>query len=181
MIKSGHNNDKTVELILYVASSLADQPAYGATLLNKALYFIDNIYYLKSGQPVSNLSYIKQDFGPTPKPSQFLAIKNAMIANNDLEEKKFDFFGKVQKKCFALRKPNVEVFEKEEIVLMDQVLNALSQHNATSISHLSHKVMAWELANKMEDLPLNTYFLTSTAPTDADLNWAKEKIASLKH
>lgn len=177
----GYPCDKTKELILYVAEFLADKPGYGATLLNKALYFIDNISYINTGKPISNLDYIKQEFGPTPKPSQFLKIKQEMLLDKELEEKKFDAFGRVQKKCFALRSPNLDVFDKNEIVIMDKVLNQLTEHNATSISNISHKVMAWEVASMMEDLPLNTYLLSSKSPTEEDVQWATEKIKSYQH
>jgi len=32
---------KTTELVIYIADQLKDNPNYGATLLNKALYYTD--------------------------------------------------------------------------------------------------------------------------------------------
>jgi hypothetical protein len=175
----GHTPDKTKELILFIADFLKNQPTYGATLLNKALYFIDNLAYIKLGKPVSTLEYVKQRYGPTPKPSQFLAIKSEMINDGELEEKKSDWFGKVQIKCFGTREADITVFEKEEIVLINKVLDTLSGYNASAISNFSHGLMAWSLASMMEDLPLNTSLLSSKPPTEKSIQWAREKIAQL--
>lgn len=177
--KRNYSDAKTKELVLYIANALKDQPAYGATLLNKALYYIDNVSYLKFKKPVSNLKYVKQHYGATPSPSEFLSLWNELIHNKDLEEVKTEFFGKVQKKHLALRSPNIEYFNNEEIMLIDKVIANISNHNATSISNASHKVLAWEIADDMEELPLYSYLLTSKIPTDNDISWAKREIDKL--
>ena len=169
-------NAKTRELLLYVADRLKDLPNYGATLLNKVLYFIDHTNYLVKGHPISNLGYVKQDFGPTPKPSQFLPLKKSLIDNDEMTEIRSDFFGLVQKKCLPKRKPNTDVFDKDEIILIDQVITVVATHNASSISEISHRFLAWKLAENMEELPFYTFLLTSKVPTENDLSWAKSEI-----
>lgn len=169
-------NAKTRELLLYVADRLKDVPNYGATLLNKALYFIDHTNYLVKKESVSNFNYVKQDFGPTPIPSQFLPLKKSLIENDEMTEIKSDFFGLVQKKCLPKRKPNTDVFDKDEIILIDRVISVIASHNASSISEMSHRFLAWKLAENMEELPLHTFLLTSKAPTEGDVAWAKSEI-----
>lgn len=170
---------RTVELVLYVAEKLNNQPTYGATLLNKALYLIDNIAYLKLEHPISKLNYIKQDRGATPMPSQFLSLRDELIKENYLKEVKADFFGFVQKKYVPLRQANVNVFEKEEIVLIDQVLEMLATHNASTVSNLSHKHVSWQVSENMEELPFYSFLLTSRPPNELDLKWAQEEIRKL--
>lgn len=169
-------NAKTRELLLYVADRLKDVPNYGATLLNKVLYFIDHANYLLKREPISNLNYVKQDFGPTPMPSQFLPLKKSLIDNDELTEIKSDFFGLVQKKCLPKRKPNTDVFDKDEIILIDRVITVVAAHNASSISEMSHRFLAWKLAENMEELPLYTFLLTSKAPNENDIAWAEAEI-----
>lgn len=169
-------NAKTRELLMYVADRLKDVPNYGATLLNKVLYFIDHTNYLVNKRPISNLNYVKQDFGPTPIPSQFLPLKEDLIDNDEMTEIKSDFFGLVQKKCLPNRKPNTDVFDKDEIILIDRVIAVVATHNANSISEISHRFLAWKLAENMEKLPYYTFLLTSKAPTDSDIAWANSEI-----
>src|SRR6266542_1678237 len=79
-------SEKTVELIIYISSRLKDKPNYGSTLLGKSLCLIDSMSYLKRGEPITELKYIKQDFGPTPDPATFLQIRDTLVANGDLEK-----------------------------------------------------------------------------------------------
>lgn len=169
-------NAKTRELLLYVADRLKDVPNYGATLLNKVLYFIDHTNYLVNKRPISNLNYVKQDFGPTPMPSQFLPLKKSLIDSDEMAEIKSDFFGLVQKKCLPKRKANIDHFDKDEIILIDRVIAVVATHNASSISEISHRFLAWKLAENMEELPLHTFLLTSKAPSENDIAWAKSEI-----
>lgn len=175
------NLDKTKELFVYVANRLKDKPTYGATMLNKALYFIDNLSYMKTGKPISGFKYVKQDFGPTPNPQHFLPIKESLIENKEIEEIKSDFFGRLQKKCIPLREPDIDKFSKEEIYLMDNLLAGIANHNATSISEFSHTFMAWELASNMDELPFFTFLLTSKLPSENDVNWATGKIKEINN
>lgn len=174
-------SEKTRELILYVTEKLKDEPTYGATLLNKALYFIDNISYLNSGKPISELRYIKQEHGPTPRPKDFLPLREDMVAEGELREEKMDFFGRVQKKYIPQRTSNTEFFSKEEVMLIDNVLSKICKANATDISEFTHTFLAWQLAEHMEELPYFTFLLTSTEPAPADIEWANTQIASLEH
>jgi len=170
------NDPRTVELVLYVAEKLNSQPTYGATLLNKALYLIDNIAYLKFEHPISKLNYVKQDRGATPAPNQFLSLRDDLVKKNHLQEVKADFFGFVQKRYIPLRQPDINVFDKEEIVLIDQVLGMLAAHNASSISDLSHKHVSWQVSENMDELPFYSYLLTSRPPNELDIKWAQEEI-----
>ncbi|HEY5749663.1 MAG TPA: type II toxin-antitoxin system antitoxin SocA domain-containing protein [Chryseolinea sp.] len=87
----GSTSPKTKELILYVAKRLDSKHNYGVTLLYKTLYFIDNISYLKRGKAISEFTYVKQAFGPTPEPRQFLSLRDVMVGSGEIEIKKAGF------------------------------------------------------------------------------------------
>jgi hypothetical protein len=172
---------KTKELFIYISERLKDEPNYGVTLINKDFYFIDNLSYLNYKKPISGFKYVKQDFGPTPKPNEFLPLRDELIDTNELELKKFDFFGRVQAKYLPKRAVNTDLFTKDEILLIDQVLAKLSGHNATSISNFSHTFLAWKIADNLEELPYYSFILTSKTPSDEDILWAKEKVKKLNN
>jgi len=55
------------ELMLYVAWKCADDPKFGATKLNKILYFSDFLSFLRTGEAITGSEYVKQKNGPIPK------------------------------------------------------------------------------------------------------------------
>lgn len=168
------SSPKTSELLIYIASKLANKPKYGAIMLNKALYLSDSISYLKTGYPISDFKYIKQDKGPTPSPAQFLPLRDEL-----LEKISVDYFGKVQYKFVNKREPKIDVFTPEEIFLIDEVLEKIGDMNGTELSEYTHTLVAWNIANDKQELPLNSFLLTKEEPDAKDLEWAKE--AMKKH
>lgn len=180
MLLKNRELKKTIELIIYIASKLKDKPNYGSTLLGKALYFIDSVSYLKAGKPISQLTYIKQERGPTPHPVKFLPIRDALVTNADLEKVEVDYFGRIQQKFIAKREPDINVFNKDEIFLMDAVLENICDHNATEISDLSHLFLAWNIAENKEELPFFSFLLETEEPTAADYDWANKEIKLYK-
>lgn len=180
MATSMKSHRKTKELLIYVAHRLGHRPNYGSTLLNKALYFIDNISYLKSGKPISEFSYIKQEWGPTPEPSLFLSIRDQLIKSGDVVINESDYFGRIQKKVIPLREPHIDSFTKEEIVLMDEVLAGMAEWNGTEASEFSHRFPAWQAATNAEPLPFYTFLLSTKTPAPVDIEWAKSELKSVQ-
>lgn len=170
-------NDKTRELLVYIANQLQDKPNYGSTLLNKAFYFIDSVSYLKTKKPISSFSYEKQKNGPTPKPSQFLGLRNQLCESGDVMIVEKERFGFTQKKLIAKRPSDNSYFSTDEIVLIDEVLQNISDISATDISEFSHQFMAWKYAGDREALPFFTYLLTNKTASENDRIWALSKIS----
>jgi hypothetical protein len=170
------SSPKTIELIIYIASKLGSKPKYGAIMLNKALYLIDSTYYLKTGGPISDFKYIKQDQGPTPAPGQFLPLRDYLVTNNDLQKIDVDCFGKTQYKFIAKREPKIDVFTKEEIFAIDEVLESIGEMTAAELSEYTHQLIAWIVAKDKEELPLYSYLLTKEEPEAKDIEWANNAI-----
>jgi hypothetical protein len=171
---------KTSELIIYISSKLKDKPNYGSTLLGKSLCLIDSMSFLKTGHAITDFSYVKQERGPTPNPRQFLPIRDALVESGDLEKLNAQYFGRTQNKYVAKRAPKIEVFDKDEIYLIDDVLESICDHNATEISNLSHQFIAWIFAKDKEELPFYTFLLSHTDPDTKDLVWANKSIKAYK-
>jgi hypothetical protein len=173
-------SQKTAELIIYISSKLKDKPNYGSTLLGKALYLIDSMSFLKFGHPITDLTYIKQEHGPTPTPSKFLQIREILVANGELEKVDADYFGRKQYKFIAKRNPRIEIFDKDEIFLIDEVLENICDQNATELSNYTHQFLAWIIANDKEELPFYSFLLTKDDAEPKDLEWADKSIKAYK-
>lgn len=169
-------SNKTEELIIYIASRLQEKSNYGSILLGKSLYFIDSMNYLRKGKPISNLEYIKQELGPTPKPSLYLSVRSKLEASGELEKIETDYFGRKQIRHIAKRQPNIDVFEKDELVLINDVIESIGDKNAKDLSDYTHTFISWIVANNMEHLPFYTFLLTNKEPELKDYAWAENAI-----
>lgn len=161
-------SQKTIELIIYAASRLKDKPTYGAVLLEKSLYLCDCMCYLKRGQPITDFKYIKQKFGPTPETAKYLSVRDRLVQSGELEALPSQYYNTIQKRFIPKREPDLNVFEKEEIVIINEVINWFGDQNALEVSNWTHELMAWKLAEKNEELPFFTFLLTSKTPDEND-------------
>ncbi len=167
---------KTKELLVYVAHKLSSNEKFGAIMFNKALYFIDNVSYLKRGKPISSFKYVKQKLGPTPEPSTFLTLRNELIQSGTLLNQESVFFGRIQQKLVASREPIYDFFDKEEIILIDEIISEVSKYNGTEISDITHQYPSWQVAMPREELPYYTFLLSSKSPSEEDISWAKSEM-----
>jgi hypothetical protein len=169
---------KAKQVILYVCDKTADAHGCGSVLFNKLLYFIDHTSYLKTGKTITGFEYVKQALGPTPRPSHFMPLIEQMLNNDDIRVEKTERFGRPIKRTIALAKPDISKFTSQEIALMDSVIEAFKDTTGTFASELSHEMLAFKIADKMEEMPPFTYLLNESNLTEKDLSWGKSRIAA---
>jgi len=178
--KSNVNEKKAEQAILYICNRMSDCPGFGSVMLNKVLYYADHTHFLKSGKTITGFGYIKQQFGPTPKPSEFLPIKERLKSEKKLEEKHVEVFGRFQKRPVALTPKDDSGFTSSEVADLEEIISAFSGATGTMVSELSHAHLAWKMAELMEELPHYTYLLTEAQLEEKDLKWGRSQIASHK-
>ena len=143
--------DKFAELLLYVAKTCANDPSFGATKLNKVLFFADFIAYRKRQRSITGATYQKLPYGPAPKcllPAQTTLVRSGRLAIQEL-----DHHGTTQKRPVALRDPDLSVFEADEIAIVDSVIRQLCGMSAVEVSEMSHGFW-WQIADMKEEIPL---------------------------
>lgn len=164
------NEAKFRELILYVCSKMKDDPTFGATVLNKVLFWADHLHFQQHGTAITGAEYWKLDYGPAP--AKLVAIRNSMVSASELVIKETSYLGRTQKRPVALREPNLSLFEIEEVDFVDQVVDSLRNQTAKRVSDVSHEVsLAWQLAEIKEVLPYQAVFLANKVTT-ADREFA---------
>lgn len=173
--RASDQEEKTKNLVLYICEKLKDEDTFGSTVLNKVLYYIDSVQYLKTGSPISKFGYIRQKNGPTPKPAQFLRLRDELINEGRMGIEDKESFGYIQKRPVAITRASREVFSGEEMSIIDQIIEAFKDVNATIASYVSHHQMAWQSARNMEELPLYTYLITRAELTEEDIAWGNSK------
>ena len=150
------NVQKFREVLLYILSKVGAKPNIGETVLYKLLYFIDFDFYEKYEEQLIGATYRKNKFGPSPV--EFAEIVQAMIQDEDITKVNSKYFNKEQKKYLPLRKPSLDCFSGKEITLIDEVLNRLSDKNASQISEYSHGDIPWKVTKDMEVIDYETVF-----------------------
>lgn len=170
------NEPKFRELLLYVAEKCADDPKFGATKLNKILFFSDFMAYGLFGKSITGATYQRLDYGPAPK--QLLPAQQAMRNAGEAAVALKRLGMRVQKRLTALRESNLSAFNGREIALVDHVIEQLRNRNATEVSLLSHVAsIGWQVAADHEAIPYSTVFLSCEPPTAEDVRRGQELAA----
>jgi len=150
------NLKKFKEVLLYILNEVGSKPNVGETVIYKLLYFIDFDYYEKYEEQLIGATYIKNNYGPTPV--EFNKIVDKMIADKDIEKVESNYFNYPQTKYLPLRKPKLEIFTGRETDLISDVLDRLSDKNATEISEYSHEDVPWLTTNEDEQIEYESVF-----------------------
>ena len=135
------NLEKFREIFLYILNKIGSKPNIGETVVYKLLYFIDFDYYEKYEEQLIGATYIKNQYGPTPV--EFKKIVDKMIETKEIEKIESRYFNFPQTKYLPLRRPDLSKLKANEIELIDDVLNRISDMNAAQISEYSHNDVPW--------------------------------------
>ncbi|MDR0789100.1 MAG: DUF4065 domain-containing protein [Bifidobacteriaceae bacterium] len=162
------NPEKFKATLLYVLQKVGAKPTVGETVLYKLLYFIDFDYYEKYGKSITNMTYIKNTFGPTPDKNDFDSIVLKMIESKELQKTENEFHNHTQKKYLPLIDPDLTKLNAQELYHINEVLNKHSDKTASALSDFSHKDTPWVVSkiNKPIDYYYANYRTDITSVVD---------------
>lgn len=158
MIEKQFNKEKFKELMLYIADRSERDDRFGATKLNKILYYSDFIAYRLLGNSITGADYQKLDEGPAPV--QLLASRKELIKDKSAKIEFRPYFNVVQQRLIAKRKPDLSKLHKREVDIVDEVLEELWSLNGDEVSDRSHKEIGYRLAYDGEVIPYASAFLS---------------------
>ena len=153
------NLKKFKEVLLYILNKVGSKPHIGETVIYKILYFIDFDFYEKFEEQLIGATYQKNNFGPTPR--EFVKIVSQM-EGTDLRKIKDEYFKYPQTKYLPLRQPDLSILNANEIQLIDNVLNKLSDMNASQISEHSHNDIPWLTTEEGKIIEYESVFYRTT-------------------
>jgi hypothetical protein len=179
------NDAKMKELILYVAERSSDDAYFGATKLNKILFYSDFLAYAHFGESITGHAYFRMPHGPGPR--RLIPIQNEMIDSDDIVLANVQRYAFRQKRVVPLRQADLTIFTPNEIELVNEVIDLLRSKSAVEASQLSHTFLGWEIVDDYEDIPYSTVFLSREAPDPERLlryreralerGWIREAVA----
>ncbi|MCL2115719.1 MAG: Panacea domain-containing protein [Methanobrevibacter sp.] len=145
------NKEKMKEVIHYIIDKCGCKGNLWRTHLYKILYFSDFNFHEKYERSITNESYSKFERGPFPV--HLINIKNEMISEGKIKEKeKLTFIGATHMgyNYSSCETPKIELLSDDEIQVIDQVINKLSNMNFNQINEYSHGDIAWIVAENEE-------------------------------
>jgi hypothetical protein len=163
------NDTKMRELILHISEQSEGDKKFGATKLNKLLFYADFLSHLRSGESITGHRYQKLDHGPAPR--VLIPILRKMEADGEVVTVERTHYGKTQKRTIALRKATFDSFKAREIALVDQLIRDCWEYSAKQISELSHKFIGWKAARDGEDIPYEVALVGSRRPTQREVDY----------
>ncbi len=150
------NVQKFKEVLLYILNKVGAKENIGETVIYKLLYFMDFDFYERYEEQLIGATYIKNKYGPTPV--EFVKIVEQMTTHEELMKVKSEYFNFPQTKYLPRRKPDLAKFKANEIEVIDDVLNRLSEMNASQISAYSHNDVPWISTKDGETIDYESVF-----------------------
>lgn len=160
-------DERLRELMLYIAQKSQFDAKFGATKLNKVLFYSDFVAFQQFGKPVTGAEYMRLPNGPAPR--QLLPVRGDMTAKGDAVVQSIPLSnGRHQDRLVPLREPKLnEYFSAQEISLVDAVIDRLRDHSAEQVSELSH-MRIWRIADDKEPIPYEAVFVSDLDADEAD-------------
>jgi len=161
--KQVSNERKLEEMILFFSKMCEMDELFGSIRLNKLLFDADFSSYLVFGKSISGVEYFALPQGPAPRIMK--RVMTRMQTKGDLAIREKDSYGNLQKKPFALRQPDPNVFTVAESNLMYELLNQHWGKTGKRVSDESHEFLGWSASNLKETIPYAVSLVSEREPT----------------
>jgi Protein of unknown function (DUF4065) len=149
--KLDEKDEKLRELVLFISDRCQGDETFGATKLNKLLFYADFLAYLNFAKSITGQAYFRLPKGPAPR--RMIHVRDQMVEDGDLRVEEHEYFGFPQHRPIALRKADLCSFSAGEINMVEKVIEMHRGKTASEISEESHGFIGWKLANEKEDIP----------------------------
>jgi antitoxin SocA-like protein len=175
MANDSHN--RTRELILYLAERSSDDPRFGRVKLAKLLFLSDFGAYGEFGESITGACYRKKPHGPMAD-EQLLAERD-LKGSGSIEVQEVGRYMYTQKRIVAKRKAQIDWLSKDQLALVDEVIQRHWDDDATGLSNLSHAFPGYEIAQDGEEIPYHAVFISREPPSQEDIDWGLAKAREL--
>lgn len=167
-----HAADKKLgELILYIAKESEGDEPFGATKLNKLLFFSDFLAFSQFGESITAQAYQKLEHGPCPR--RLIPVMQALESSGSAVQRLEVYFARPKRRAMAVRCPDLTVFSGREIDLVRDVIKHFWGKAASYVSKESHRFRGWRLAKHGEDIPYELARMPSRKPTAKEFERAR--------
>ena len=151
--------EKFKELLVYVAESSTDDPAFGPVKLNKILYYADFAAYRELGQPITGATYRKFDEGPAP--DELIEWRDHLIALGEARIEVRRHFTGGEKRLLLCdgRTADREMFSPAERRIVDEVVAFFHGKLDREVAEFAHREPGCAVARDREVIPYESAWL----------------------
>jgi hypothetical protein len=101
-----------------------------------------------------------------------------LISQDKLRVESKEILGYIQRRFIADESPELDdSLSGQEVALIDEIISECSKFSGTELSEITHNMLAWQIAEPMEELPYYTFLLSAQQVTEADIAWATNQIS----
>lgn len=161
LIPSKFDEDKALEVILYMASKLTD-PTFHQIF--KILYFSDKRHLQKYGRLILSDGYVAMKHGPVPSRLYDILKKCRKLPENNTYKNSLQVTNSFHLK--SLRNTNLDLLSKSERECLDYAINEFGQLSFKKLTELSHD-SAWEKVGENDFISVED--IAATLPNRKDL------------
>jgi hypothetical protein len=170
---SRHPADETKlkELILYLASRMErDRHAgQGRIKLAKLLWLSDFEAFRRFGKSITGARYVADELGPAPV-DELLALRDLEGSGYLVLEPGYER----QRLPRAKRPPNTKVFGRNELALVDEILDRYRAWTGKQLVDLAHEYPGYRVAEMGHEIPYRSVYISTEGPTAHDIARAEE-------
>jgi hypothetical protein len=169
---------KFKDLMLYVSEKMSDDPTFGETKLNKALFFCDFEAFRILGKPITGAEYQKNLYGPTAR--RYPIMRDDLLGTQQLKVERKLVIDHVQDVLSPDRVvANMSDFSDAERTIIDEVIAALRKYTNTEISDKSHeKAAGWRAMPMGETIPYSSAIIDPDPLAPEQLDKLREIVGS---
>lgn len=155
------NKEKYKQVILYLCSKLGGA-LKGKKKLAKLLYFVDFDFFEKNQKPITGDIYKALPMGPFPTKLEEITTEMKKKKEIEIENiiEREDYGPTEIYKCIA--KPDLSVFEKDEIKMIDRVILKYGNLTGRQLEDLTHAEAPYIGTELKKEIPYELAFYRGT-------------------
>lgn len=149
-----YNKKKFKNAVLYIAKHGGFD--VGKKKLAKFLYFVDFTIYEAKKHSLTGMNYTKKDYGPMPEPQVFYSALGELKKEKIIEIKRPD--KNRLEKIVSKTNPNMDVFDKEEREILEQIVERYRLENAGGLEKIAQSEPPYKMVKYNEEIPYHLAF-----------------------
>ena len=153
------DKEKFKEVLHYLISRCGYRNNVGKTVIFKLLYFTDFDFYELYETSLTGEKYIRKPQGPVP--THFDEAKDELVKEGKIHEESEKVIDYKKYKYSSLKPSNPTLLNKNELTIINDVLNKISQMRSKQVSDYSHGDMPWKVAEDNGELDYEFVFYRS--------------------
>ena len=144
--------DKLAAAVAYLAEHSQRDDHFGRPKLAMLLYYADCVAYIRTGRPITGVTYIRMPHGPYPDDWQGILERLE-------DEQSIKILKEYVPKGYWKRRPVAggpavaDALDEKERGFLDEQLQRFADFDGTQIEEYSHDDLAWHVAKQGEAVP----------------------------